>query len=111
MVDEGRWSLGAAVDKGAGRVSIIRMKTTDLTISELATSVPKAVRETERLGIRGITKRGKAVAFLVSREVMESILETMELQKDSRLMDLVKADRAGKVTFARVPDGQIAAQR
>ncbi|MEK9138214.1 MAG: hypothetical protein AAB393_13900 [Bacteroidota bacterium] len=108
---DGRWSLGAAVDKGGGCVSIIRMKTTDLTISELAVSVPKAVRETERLGIRGITKRGKAVAFLVSREVMESILETMELQKDSRLMDLVKADRAGQVAFTRVPVGQIAARR
>ena len=39
------------------------MKTTDLTITELATSAPKAVRETEAVGIRGITRNGKAVAF------------------------------------------------
>jgi hypothetical protein len=76
----------------------------DLTITELAASVPKAVRETEKLGVRGITRNGRAVAFLVSREVMESILETMELQKNSKLMRLVKADRAGKVAFTRVPD-------
>ena len=79
------------------------MKTTDLTITELATSAPKAVRETEAVGIRGITRNGKAVAFLVSRAVMESILETMELQKNSKLMDLVKADKACQVAFTRLP--------
>jgi hypothetical protein len=79
------------------------VKTTDLTITELATSAPKAVRETEAVGIRGITRNGKAVAFLVSRAVMESILETMELQKNSKLMDLVKADKAGRVAFTRLP--------
>jgi hypothetical protein len=93
-----------ALRKVLGAISIVLMKTSDLTITELAASVPKAVRETEQLGVRGITVRGKAVAFLVSREVMESILETMELQKNSRLMELVKADRAGKVAFARIPD-------
>jgi PHD/YefM family antitoxin component YafN of YafNO toxin-antitoxin module len=75
-----------------------------LTITELAASVPKAVRDTEDLGVRGITRNGKAVAFLVSRDVMESILETMELQKNPDLMKLVKADRQGEVAFTRVPD-------
>ena len=80
------------------------MKNADLTISQLSASVPKAVRETEEFGVRGITRSGKAVAFLVSREVMESILETMELQKNPTLMELVKQDRAGKVKYARIPD-------
>lgn len=75
----------------------------DLTITQLSASVPRAVRETEELGVRGITRNGKAVAFLVSREVMESILETIELQKNSQLMELVKKDRAGKVGFTKVP--------
>jgi hypothetical protein len=80
------------------------VKNADLTITELAASVPKAVRDTEEFGVRGITRNGKAVAFLVSRSVMESILETMELQKNRELMKLVKADRAGTVTFTKVPD-------
>ncbi len=80
------------------------MKNADLTITQLAASVPKAVRDTEAFGVRGITRNGKAVAFLVSRGVMESILETMELQKNSELMKLVRADRAGKIVFSRVPD-------
>jgi predicted YcjX-like family ATPase len=80
------------------------MKNTDLTISELSIAAPRAIRETERLGVRGITRNGKAVAFLVSRDVMESILETMELQQNTRLMALVKADKAGKLVFTKVPD-------
>ena len=79
------------------------MKAADLTITELTRSTPKAVRETEEFGIRGIIRNGRAVAFLVSRSVMESILETMELQKDRQLMDLVKADRAGRIRFSPMP--------
>ena len=79
------------------------MKTTDLTITELAREAPKAIRQTEEIGIRGITRNGKSVAFLVSRSVMESVLETMELQKNRKLMDLVKADKAGRVAYTRMP--------
>ncbi len=80
------------------------MKNTDLTISELSIAAPRAIRETEQMGVRGITRNGKAVAFLVSRDVMESILETMELQQNTRLMAMVKADKAGKLVFTKVPD-------
>ena len=80
------------------------MITTNLTISQLASSAPKAIRETEEVGVRGITRNGKAVAFLVSRDVMESILETMGLQKNRELMALVKADKAGRIKFTPLTD-------
>jgi hypothetical protein len=80
------------------------MKSTNLTVTELATGAPRAIRETEKMGIRGITRNGKSVAFLVSRSMMESILETMELQKNEVLMDLVRADKAGKVAYTELPD-------
>ena len=80
------------------------MITTNLTISQLASSAPKAIRETEEVGVRRITRNGKAVAFLVSRDVMESILETMELQKNRELMALVKADKAGRIKFTTLTD-------
>jgi len=80
------------------------MITTNLTISQLASSAPKAIRETEEVGVRGITRNGKAVAFLVSRDVMESILETMELQKNRELMALVKTDKAGRIKFTTLTD-------
>ena len=75
------------------------MKSTDLTITELTRSTPKAVRETEEMRIRGIVRNGKTGAFLVSRSVMESIVETMELQKNSRLMGQVRAHKAGQLKF------------
>jgi hypothetical protein len=75
-----------------------------LTITELTRSTPKAVRETEAMGIRGIIRNGRAVAFLVSRSVMESILETMELQKDNRLMAQIRAHKSGKLKFTPLSD-------
>ena len=80
------------------------MKSTDLTISELTRFGPKAIRETEEVGIRGITRNGKSVAFLVSRAVMESILETMELQKNSKLMAQVRDHKAGKLALTPLGD-------
>ena len=35
---------------------------------------------------------------------MESILETMELQKNPRLMELLKADKAGRIAYTPVPN-------
>lgn len=80
------------------------MKSSQITISELRSDPGAAVRETERQGIRGVTRGGRAVVFMVSRPIMESILETMELQKNPGLMDLVKRDKAGRVKFKPVPD-------
>jgi len=36
--------------------------------------------------------------------MMESILETMELQKNPQLMELVKADKAGKISYTDFSD-------
>ena len=44
------------------------------------------------------------MAFLVSRSVMESILETMELQKNSKLMDQIRAHKAGRLKFSPLAD-------
>ena len=85
-------------------LSILCVRYADLTITELTRSTPKAVRETEAMGIRGIIRNGKAVAFLVSRSVMESILETMELQKDRRLMAQIRAHKAGKLKLTPLRD-------
>ncbi len=79
------------------------MKNAPLTISDLKNNPARAVAQVEKTGFRGITRHGRAVAFLVSRDVMESILETMELQKSAELMELIKLDRAGKLKFSPVP--------
>ena len=74
------------------------------SISDLANDVSGYVKKAEREGIVPIANRGRTVVFLVGREKLAALLETMELQGNSNLMSLVKADRAGKVKFTPVPD-------
>ena len=62
------------------------------------------LKQTRLQGVVPVSKNGRVEAFMVSREKMAAILETMELQKDSGLMELVRQDRAGKVVFHEVPD-------
>ena len=74
------------------------------TISDVAESFSGYVKKAELEGIVPVSRSGRTVVFLVSREKLAALLETMELQSDSDLMALVKADRLGKVKFSPVPD-------
>ncbi len=74
------------------------------SVSDVAEDVSGFVKKAESEGIVPISRSGRTVAFLVSREKLAAILETMELQTDAELMGLVKADKAGKVKFSPVPD-------
>lgn len=62
------------------------------------------LKQSKLHGIVPVSKNGRVEAFMVSKEKMAAILETMELQKDAGLMALVRQDRAGKVAFSKVPD-------
>ena len=55
-------------------------------------------------GVVPISRNGRTVAFLVSRDKLAALMETMELQKDAGLMELIRKDKAGKVRFTAVPD-------
>ena len=66
--------------------------------------VSRLIKRAEADGIVPISRNGRTVVFMVSRDKMAALLETMELQKDSGLMALVKQDRAGKVVYSEVPD-------
>ena len=73
-------------------------------ISNLDADVSGFVKRAQTEGIIPISNRGRTVVFLVGREKLAALLETMELQGDLELMKLVKADKAGKVKFTPVPD-------
>lgn len=62
------------------------------------------LKQSKLNGIVPVSKNGRVEAFMVSRDKMAALLETMELQKNSELMNLVKLDRAGKLKFNEVPD-------
>ena len=74
------------------------------TVATLQAGVSRLIKRTEADGIVPVSRNGRTVVFMVSRNKMAALLETMELQKNSGLMALVKQDRAGKVKYSEVPD-------
>jgi prevent-host-death family protein len=67
-----------------------------VTISELQAQARRFVREAERQGSVTIARHGRTVAFLVSRERMEAIIETLEIMGDPKAMKAIRAYEAGK---------------
>jgi len=71
------------------------MKTT-YSITHAQSSFPRLVRETGDTGAIAITRHDETVAYLVSRERMESIVETMEILADPAAMSAIRAHEEGK---------------
>jgi prevent-host-death family protein len=78
-----------------------RMNST-ATISELQSQAPKLVREAEKRGAVTIARHGRTVAFLVSRERMEAIIETLEIMGKPEAMKAIRAYEAGKAKLKDV---------
>ncbi len=70
------------------------------SVSEAQSQLPGLLRRTESGETIGIRRRDRTVAFLVSRERMEAIVETMELLANSEARNAIERHRAGKLTFA-----------
>jgi prevent-host-death family protein len=74
------------------------------SIAQLQAGLSKFIKRAETDGIVPVSRNGRTVAFLVSREKMAALLETMELQKNAELMAIIRDHKAGKLTFSEVPD-------
>jgi PHD/YefM family antitoxin component YafN of YafNO toxin-antitoxin module len=70
-----------------------------VSVSKLQAETPKILRETAERGFTSVTRHGEMVAILLSRDRLESILETIELQQNRELMELVRLDKAGKLKY------------
>jgi prevent-host-death family protein len=73
-----------------------------VTISQLQAQAPHIVREAEKKGAITIARHGRTVAFLVSRERTEAIIETLEIMGDPKAMKAIRAHGAGKGKFKDV---------
>jgi len=73
-----------------------------VTISELQAQAPRFVREAEKQGAVTIARHGKTVAFLVSKERMEAIIETLEIMGNPKAMKAIRAYETGKARFKDV---------
>lgn len=68
------------------------MKTT-LSVSEAQAQLPRLVQSKETITVR---KRDETVAFIVPRERMEALLETMEILSNPAAMRAIRRDQSGK---------------
>lgn len=68
------------------------MKTT-FDVAEAQAQLPRLVRSKETLSLR---QKNAIVAFLVPRERMEALLETMEVLANPAAMQAIRRDQSGK---------------
>ena len=67
-----------------------------VTITELQAQAPRCVRRAEKNGSVTIARHGRTVAFLVSRERMEAIIETLEIMGNPNAMKALRNYEAGR---------------
>ena len=78
-----------------------------VTITELQDQAPKVVKRAEKHGSVAVCRHGRTVAFVVSRERMEAILETIEVLGDKSLVKSIRDFESGKVKPKRFSPDEI----
>lgn len=69
------------------------------SIAQAQSQLPSLIKEAEQGTSVRIRRRDETVAFVVSRERMEAIVETMELLANTKAMKAIEAHRAGRIRF------------
>ena len=69
------------------------------TVSRAQSQLPRLVREAERCGAVTISRHGDTVAYLVSRDRMEAIVETLEILANPQAMRAIRDHRARRLRF------------
>ena len=67
-----------------------------ITVAELQAQTPKILRQTQRRGMLAITREGQITAFLVSRDRLMAMIETMELLANPEAMKAVHEFESGQ---------------
>jgi antitoxin YefM len=68
------------------------------SVTEAQAGLPSILREAEEQPVI-ITRRDKAVGYLLSPERFEAMLETMEIMANPEAMDAIRNYKAGKTKF------------
>ncbi|CAN5688016.1 hypothetical protein BH11VER1_BH11VER1_33660 [soil metagenome] len=69
------------------------------SVTQAQTNLPRLLKDAVEEGAIAITRREETVAYLVSREQMEAIAETLEVLGDAKAMKAVRDFEAGKTKF------------
>lgn len=71
---------------------------TTYSITEAQARLPALVREAQG-GVVPIARRGQTVAYLISRQRLEAIAETLELLADAGAMEAIRAAQADRTRY------------
>lgn len=69
------------------------------TITAAQSQLPSLVRKAEKGRPIAIRRRDQTVAYILSQERLEAIIETMELLADPAARKAIETHRAGKTRF------------
>ncbi len=73
-----------------------------LDIDQAKRNLPRLVRGLKKTGSLAISRRGRTVAYLISRDRVEAMLETMEILANPKAMKAIRDYEAGKTKFEPV---------
>jgi PHD/YefM family antitoxin component YafN of YafNO toxin-antitoxin module len=73
-----------------------------LEIATAGRDLPKVVRGLKKSGSLAISNRGRTVAYLISSDRVEAMLETMEIMGNPKAMKAIRDFEAGKTKFEPV---------
>lgn len=69
------------------------------SVSEIGRHPAEAIRRAEQRGSVTVCRNGRIVGFVVSRDRMEAILETLEIMADHEAMEAIRKYEAGEARF------------
>jgi len=72
------------------------------SISELGRNPAAVVRRAQARGSVTVCRNGRVVGFIVSRDRMEAMLETLELMADPKAMQAIRQYESGKTRLKDV---------
>ncbi|MCC6763474.1 MAG: type II toxin-antitoxin system Phd/YefM family antitoxin [Deltaproteobacteria bacterium] len=69
------------------------------SVTEAQSQLPRLLREAEGGALVGIARRQETVAYLLSRDHLEAIVETMEILANPAAQKAIADHRAGRTRF------------
>ena len=69
------------------------------SVTQAQTNLPRLIKEAADAGSIAITRHDETVAYLISRERMDTIVETLEVLGNPAAMKALRQDQEGKTKF------------
>jgi len=69
------------------------------SVTQAQSQLPQLLRQAERGTLVGITRRQQTVAYLLSRDYLEAMVETMEILANPDARKAIANHRAGRTKF------------